>query len=261
MRQAIFVILAGLGLIACTRERDPLAALQPGERGRVVRVIDGDALVLDTGQSVRLVGIEAPAGPARRREGEPGHELAKRQLEDLALGREVELFYGGLTRDKYDRALAQVRTADALGPTFWLNAEMVRRGGARVRVYADTAAANAEFLPIEAAARAEKAGLWGKGIWLIHAASALPPEAERFQIIEAVVTGMRGSDAYDAVCELTLAETTLVLEVQTAAAEFCQSTKGAHVRVRGYISRGAMEITHPLNIEVFAAAKPPAPRE
>jgi len=29
----------------------------------VVRVIDGDALVLDTRQSVRLIGIEAPARP------------------------------------------------------------------------------------------------------------------------------------------------------------------------------------------------------
>jgi len=45
------------------RARPPLAGTQPGEHGRVVRVIDGDALVLDTGQSVRLVGIEAPAGP------------------------------------------------------------------------------------------------------------------------------------------------------------------------------------------------------
>ena len=58
--------------------------LQPGEKGRVVRVIDGDALVLDTGQSVRLIGIEAPAGPYKERAGQPFHAEAKRMLEDMA---------------------------------------------------------------------------------------------------------------------------------------------------------------------------------
>ena len=56
-------------------------------------------------------------------------------LEDMALGREVQLFYSGLTRDRYDRALAQLRTTDALGPDLRLNAEMLRRGGARLRIY------------------------------------------------------------------------------------------------------------------------------
>ena len=55
-----------LVLAACSGP-DPLAGTQPGEHGRVVRVIDGDALVLDTGQSVRLIGIEAPAGPYKDR--------------------------------------------------------------------------------------------------------------------------------------------------------------------------------------------------
>jgi len=57
--------IAGLliGLAACNTSEDPLDELAVGERGRVVRVLDGDALVLDTGQSVRLVGVEAPAAP------------------------------------------------------------------------------------------------------------------------------------------------------------------------------------------------------
>lgn len=54
--------IAGLlfGLAACNAAADPLDELAVGERGRVVRVVDGDALALDTGQSVRLVGVEAP---------------------------------------------------------------------------------------------------------------------------------------------------------------------------------------------------------
>lgn len=122
------VFLSGLLLIACG-DNDPLGALERGERGRVVRVIDGDALVLETGQSVRLIGIEAPARPYREREGQTFHKEAKRMLEDMALGRHVELCYAGRTRDRYDRALAHVVTDDALGASLWLNLEMAQRGG------------------------------------------------------------------------------------------------------------------------------------
>lgn len=144
-----------VALAACSAPKDPVDGLAIGERGRVVRVLDDDALVLDTGQSVRLIGIEAPAAPNRTREGEPGYDTAKRLLEDMVLGREVELHYGGLTRDRYDRALAHVVTTDALGPRLWLNAEMVKKGGARVRVYPDTAAANAPLIKMESKAREE----------------------------------------------------------------------------------------------------------
>src|SRR3990167_6727349 len=121
VRRAIVIGLM-LALAACSAAKDPLDDLAVGERGRVVRIYDGDSLVLDTGQSVRLVGIDAPAAPYRDREGDPGFDVAKRMLEDMALGREVELRYGGLTRDRYDRALAQVVNTDALGPRPWLNA-------------------------------------------------------------------------------------------------------------------------------------------
>ena len=66
-----FRLLCFILLLAACAKPQPLDGLEPGEHGRVVRVIDGDALVLDTGQSVRLVGIEAPARPWQEREGEP----------------------------------------------------------------------------------------------------------------------------------------------------------------------------------------------
>ena len=43
-----------------------------GERGCVVRVPDGDALVPVTGQSVRLAGAAANAAPCRDRQGVAG---------------------------------------------------------------------------------------------------------------------------------------------------------------------------------------------
>ncbi len=239
------------------RAEDPFAAvdaMEPGERGRVVRVFDGDALVLESGQSVRLIGIEAPAGPYRDRAGEPGHDIATRMLEDMVLGREVELRYAGLTRDRFDRALAHVVTTDELGPRLWLNAEMVGRGGARVRIYADTAAGSDLLLAREAEARSEGHGLWGKeGIWQVHDATRLPEGFARFQMVTGEVADMRGSGGRGTVCELSLSDSLLVLEIETPAAALCQLPRGSRIRARGYVREGRMEITHELSVETLAA--------
>lgn len=248
----LLLLAVMLAVAACgATQQDPLQDLAVGERGRVVRVIDGDALVLSTGQSVRLIGIEAPAGPTRSREGEPGFEDAKRALEDLALGREVELRYGGLTRDRYDRALAHVVTVDTLGPAFWLNAEMVKRGAARVRVYPDTATANAPLIPMEMVAREARAGLWTKRQWAITDAGALPDTFEGFQIVEGITTGMQGSDFRGVSCDVFLERSLLVLEIETAAAQLCQLSPETRIRARGYVRNLRIEITHPLNLEIL----------
>lgn len=239
-------------LAACNAP-DPLETLEAGERGRVVRVIDGDALVLDTGQSVRLIGIEAPARPYEDRPGQPYHEEAKRLLEDMALGREVQLRYAGLTRDRYDRALAHVQTVDALGEALWLNAEMVRRGGARVRVYPDTAASNAPLLALESEARQEEAGLWGVPAYEISDAAALPESFSGFQIITGKVLGMQGTEDFRTVCTLAFEGSALQLEIRTAAAGSCQEAQGRLVRARGYVREMRMEISHPLNLEFLAS--------
>ncbi|MCA8902231.1 MAG: thermonuclease family protein [Hyphomonas sp.] len=249
MRLLFILISACLPLMACIKP-DPMAGLQPGEHGRVVRILDGDALVLDTGQSVRLVGIEAPAAPYRERDGEPFHEEAKRILEDMALGREVQLYYGGLTRDRYDRALAHVRTTDALGPELWLNAEMLSRGGARMRVYPDTAQGCEQFAGLEAEAREGSLGLWKLPVFRIADAAALPDDFDRFRLVEGHTGAMTGSDAFGTVCELALQDSALVLAVTAAAAQYCQLPEGTPVLARGYVRDGRMEISHTLNLQV-----------
>ena len=245
-------LLMALAALAACSAPDPLADTQPGEQGRVVRVIDGDALVLDTGQSVRLVGIEAPAGPYKDRTGAPYFKESRRMLEDMALGREVQLFYAGLTRDRYDRALAHVVTTDALGPDLWLNREMVARGGARVRVYPDTAVANGLLLAPEAEARAAGRGLWGTVAYRIPAATDLPEPFEKFQLVEGVVDGRLSTEEQGASCELGLAGSALTLEIKRSAAALCQVQAGTPVRARGYVHGGKLEIGHTLNLETLA---------
>lgn len=131
MMRPLALLVLGWGLAAC-QPVSPLPDMEAGELGRVVRVIDGDALALNTGQSVRLVGIEAPALRPRGREPDSYAVEASRTMEDMALGREVRLYYPGLTRDRYDRALAHVITRDGAGPELWLNMELIKRGAGAV---------------------------------------------------------------------------------------------------------------------------------
>ena len=54
-------------------------------------------------------------------------------LKAAALGRQARLWYGGLSRDDYERALAHVIARDEAGAEVWLNGLVVRQGAARVR--------------------------------------------------------------------------------------------------------------------------------
>ena len=247
----ISLLLFGGGVLASCGKPDPLAAFTPGEEGRVVRVIDGDALVLDTGLSVRLIGIEAPSPAYKDREEQVWSTESRRSLEDMALGRRVRLGYAGLTRDRYDRALAHVMTTDDLGAPLWLNLEQVMRGAARVRIYPDTALGSEALLAAETVARDTRLGLWAKRDYAVLNAGDLPENLSRFEIIEGVLGEMQGTREQGAACEIALSGSALRLEIGYAAAELCQLAPGTRILARGSIYRGNLEVTHLLNLQVL----------
>ncbi|PIO08644.1 hypothetical protein COU59_00875 [Candidatus Pacearchaeota archaeon CG10_big_fil_rev_8_21_14_0_10_34_12] len=72
------------------------------QTGVVERVIDGDTLVLETSEHVRLLGINTPE------KGEPYYEEAKEFLESRVLNKSITLKYGKEKYDKYQRLLAYV---------------------------------------------------------------------------------------------------------------------------------------------------------
>ena len=227
--------------------------MQPGETGRVVKVIDGDALVLDTGQSVRLVSIEAPALYPRNRPAEPYAAESARILEDLSLGRRVQLYYPGITRDRYDRALAHVVTIDGAGPDVWLNAEMLTRGAAWVRLYPDTAARGDELLTLEAEARTAARGLWSSANYRVQDAQQLSEDQFGFRVIDArlgealpVPTDTR----YPPACRRILEGAELTLSVRRDARTACGLPVGTKVQVRGFIGNLELDLTYPRHLEI-----------
>ncbi|EEP4893650.1 thermonuclease family protein [Salmonella enterica] len=126
--------------------------------GRVVRVIDGDTVVVLTTSErtvrVRLTGIDAPE------KGQPFGQRARQFLASRVAGRVVEV--AGDRRDRYDRVLG----------TLWtdgrdINAELVCGGLAWAYRVRDVAL-NPAYLQCENTAQEEKKGLW-------QAPSPVPP--------------------------------------------------------------------------------------
>jgi micrococcal nuclease len=89
----------------------------------VVRVIDADTIVLENGERIRLIGVDAPE--TRRRRETCGPE-ATQLVKALVEGKRVRLGYDWERYDRTEsrRTLAYVFLEDG---TF-LNAEIIRRG-------------------------------------------------------------------------------------------------------------------------------------
>lgn len=126
--------------------------------GRVVRVVDGDTLVLliagpgeqKTQEKIRLAGIDAPE------KGQPYGQRSKEHLSDQVFGRDVTVDW--LKRDRYGRIVGKVLVGgmDA-------DLEQVRAGLAwHYKKYASeqTAEDRAAYARAEDEARAARRGLW-----------------------------------------------------------------------------------------------------
>ncbi len=131
-------------------------APQPeGDWRVVIRVVDGDTLLLDRSERVRLIGVNAPESADPRRPVEAFGKQAAAFTRRMAEGKRVRLAYDQQLTDRYGRTLAYVYLEDG---TF-LNAEIIRQGFGHAYTrfpfhYAD------EFREYEREARAARRGLW-----------------------------------------------------------------------------------------------------
>lgn len=247
MRWAVILCLIVLG--ACSRPVCPVDT-EPGETGRVVRVSSGVSLALDTGQVVRLVSLGAPRFVREDAVDNGLAEQSRRHLADLSLGRDVQLCYPGLTRDRYDRALAHVYTRDARGPSVWLNHDMLETGHAWLRFYPDTLAQVEPLQTAERSARLSDRGVWSSSLHRPVSAASLDRMARGFHL----VTGLLGdtdisplSDTSglppDTVCQRALQDAPLILAIGRAAAELCARPSGETYLLRGWVSEGVLRLT------------------
>ena len=172
-------------------------------------------------------------------------------LAAAALGRQAQLWYGGLSRDGYERALAHVIARDEVGAEVWLNGMLVRQGAGRVRTYADNARRARRLLALETEAREAKRGLWAEAHWRVRGLDDLE-DAPNFAIVEGVVASI-GAMAGDG--EAWLSPSGIRFEVgERLGAGDVELAAGKRVRVRGRIDTREGEpkirVTHWAQVEV-----------
>lgn len=121
----------------------------------VEKVIDGDTIVLSTGEKVRYLLIDAPEITNGKNDcyGQEAFEYNR----DLVLGQEIALTYDTECTDKYGRLLAYVE-----GPDGEMNTLLIDRGFAcYLYIPPDGDARAAEFESLELGAKQAKRGMWG----------------------------------------------------------------------------------------------------
>lgn len=240
------------------------ADLVPGLEARVVAVTDGDTVILDSGDKVRLIGLQAPKLPLGRPDFEawPLADEAKSYLEELSLGEQVSVRFGGAEQDRHGRVLGHMFIGD---DEVWAQQEMLRAGLARVYSFADNRSCLEELYRTEAVARAERAGIWADPYYVIGQAdrpdTVMALEGE-YALIEGRVLNadLSGSRVYlnfgrDWDTDFTAVIERSALRMFEADGADPLALADALVRVRGWVedwNGPRIEITHPEQIEVLA---------
>ncbi|MHB8155740.1 MAG: thermonuclease family protein [Candidatus Omnitrophota bacterium] len=135
----------------------------------VTRVVDGDTLVLENNERVRLIGIDTPEMHESSKLNRDGQRLGQdveiikhlgrrsyEVMKKLVQGKRVRLEFDLERLDKYKRLLAYVYLPDG---TF-LNAEMVKQGYASLMTYPPNVKYADLFLKLYQEARQNQRGLW-----------------------------------------------------------------------------------------------------
>jgi endonuclease YncB( thermonuclease family) len=230
-----------------------------GSSAKVVKVIDGDTVVLDDGKEVRLVGIQAPKLPLNRPNFKewPLAREAKDELEKLVLNQRVTLSYGGARMDRHGRTLAHLHTDDGT----WAQGEMLSRGLARVYTFADNRAAAADLLALETQAREGKRGIWALNYYRVQDADGKVGPPDTYQLVEGTVVevaDVRGrfflNFGSDFKKDFTAGISPKDARNFASAGLDPESLKGKRVRLRGWIDERngpAMDLTHPEQVELL----------
>jgi micrococcal nuclease len=138
------------------------AGARSGEYKKVIRVVDGDTIVVSPHEKVRLIGVDTPETVHPKKAVECFGKDAKEFTRNAVEGKTVRLVFDQVNatrrhKDKYGRILAYVYLEDGA----MLNRELIRQGFA----YALTRFPFrhlVEFRELERAARTQGIGLWSR---------------------------------------------------------------------------------------------------
>lgn len=145
------------------RPVDGLQPLGPTEEARVVRIVDGDTIIIDRGQGrerLRYIGINSPESIKPDTPVEFMAKEASAANAALVEGATVQLESDVSDRDRFDRLLRYVWLRAGDGWIF-VNLELVRQGYAQVSTFPPDVRWRDVFRDAQRGARDSGLGLWG----------------------------------------------------------------------------------------------------
>jgi len=119
----------------------------------VERVIDGDTVVIDTGQKICYIGINTPEVETSECYATQASEMNR----NLVLGKVVKLEKDISETDKYGRLLRYVYVGN-----IFINDELIKDGFAKIQTVLPDVKYQNQFRQSEGYARKNNSGLWEK---------------------------------------------------------------------------------------------------
>ncbi len=222
--------------------------------GVVDRVFDGDTFSLQTGQHVRLLGIQAPEIAHGDVPAQPCANDAHAQLRRLLpAGTHVRLRYDQNPKDRYGRLLAMVETATGIH----IQQKMLQSGLSYVYSFPDNRTLIPSLYPAERSARHAKQGCWAKLWRVLPAETPEVIDTHTFGWIEGNVHSIQqvkgqgyinfGSDWHT--------DTTFFIArpYRSHFQAYLPQWKGKRLRARGAIGQRNgpyLRLTHPEQVEI-----------
>jgi micrococcal nuclease len=156
-------LLSAALLLGCSTVDPQLVVTQPpgsAEFRNVVRVVDGDTIVLNLNEKVRLIGVDTPETVHPKKAVQCFGKDAKAFTQSMVEGKSVRLVLDARNvkqhhKDRYGRTLGYVYLEDGR----MLNAELVRQGYAHAYTRFPFRYL-IEFRNLERDARQNGTGLW-----------------------------------------------------------------------------------------------------
>ncbi len=173
-------VLGPAGVLLCSLLLAAAAGADTdSRRARVARVVDGDTVILDSGDHVRLIGVNAPEQARSDRPGEPLAATARETLRTLVEHRTVTVVAGRERQDRHGRLLAHLLRDDGIN----VQVELLRRGLASAVAIPPNVTFVDEYFAAERNARALNVGIWSQPYFRPREASTLAEDDVGYRFV------------------------------------------------------------------------------
>ena len=241
-----------------------LAELAFTERTATVkRAVDGDTVILDSGEKVRLLGIDAPESSSKSRgrvsPAQPFGNKAGDALRKLVDGKTVRLRVSTRLTGRYNRTLAYLYLADGTD----VQVEMLRQGLAITTAYPPDLTHFVAYRKVEKDAMARRIGMWNDPYYRppqeVNPSKNIEQKGTGPRYIKGVITAAKFNRKAGFRAELTVNNGLRLLINRAAWEEFWhgrtpQQMVGKKVIAGGRLStkkgKQTMWITHRVMLEV-----------